>query len=263
MFGDSLSIYKYSVTINKPKDFGLNDSTHPLACLFTSENLSSRNNKFQRKEEIFDGYSDNLLINSNSNEGKPVTSLLDKNFVFHYGIISASMALDMKKTNYLAFFNTLPNDLKRDLTILLDDSIEKIECLPNTNEFSFKRKGFDSIRLSYDDLSAVLSDGAKRGLLLFSYAFNTLKDGGTLLVDEIEGSFHKNLVNNVIYLFNDEKINVNKANLVFSTHYAEILDSFRRRDSIFVCSKNEKGIGIKNVYSDFKLRGELSKSNQL
>ena len=84
----------------------------------------------------------------------------------------------------------------------------------------------------------------------------------TLIVDEIENSFQKSLVNSLIFLFNDEKINSKGAKLVFSTHYIEILDYFIRRDGINILHKDNGLINVKNLYSDYDVRTELLKSKQ-
>ena len=82
------------------------------------------------------------------------------------------------------------------------------------------------------------------------------------IVDEIENCFQKNLVNNLLFLFNDEKINKNGAQIIFSTHYVEILDYLKRRDGIFITHKENGRINAKNLYSDYDVRTELLKSKQ-
>lgn len=82
-----------------------------------------------------------------------------------------------------------------------------------------------------------------------------------MVIDEIENSFHKNLVENIIGLFNDRTINTKNATLIFTTHYVEILDIFSRKDNIFVMKKDIY-IDNGNLAVNYKLRSELSKSNQ-
>ena len=68
-------------------------------------------------------------------------------------------------------------------------------------------------------------------------AINAIKNGKVFIVDEIENCFQKNLVYNLLFLFNDEKINKYGAQIIFSTHYVEILD--------YLCyNKNKKGYEV-------------------
>ena len=58
----------------------------------------------------------------------------------------------------------------------------------------------------------------------------------------------------------DKRINTKNAQLVFSTHYAEVLDVLRRRDGVFIL-KNAGKIDITNLYLDYAFRTETLKSN--
>lgn len=263
VFGDETCLYLYEVEIGQPKEKLDNLFSRP-SCLFFNESLKRREKLYKSKEDLFSGFESKNFLPPSPVEGSRLASIsMNKSFSFHYSIMFSSLSMNWDSAWSLRFFNSLASDLKKDLITLLDDSIEEINQIPDTNnDFMFKQKGCKEKRISSRDLNYILSDGTKKGLILFSYAFSTLKSGGTLLVDEIEGSFHKNLVNNIIYLFNNKEINIKKANLIFTTHYSEILDSFRRRDPIFVCVKEENKIRVKNVYYDYHTRCELSKSKQ-
>jgi AAA15 family ATPase/GTPase len=80
-------------------------------------------------------------------------------------------------------------------------------------------------------------------------------------VDEIERSFNKNLAQNLILLFNDKAINIKNATLVYTTHYAELLDDDRRLDNINVLHRHGDQISLKNLHKDYDLNIQLSKSN--
>ena len=85
--------------------------------------------------------------------------------------------------------------------------------------------------------------------------------GFDLIVDEIENHFHKTLVDNLIMLYKDKKVNRNNATLYFSTHYCELLDLFNRSDNIFITHSRGK-IEIENMYETYGLRTELLKSKK-
>ena len=80
-------------------------------------------------------------------------------------------------------------------------------------------------------------------------------------MDEIERSFNKNLAQNLILLFNDKAINIKNATLVYTTHYAELLDDDRRLDNINVLHRHGDQISLKNLHKDYDLNIQLSKSN--
>ncbi len=115
--------------------------------------------------------------------------------------------------------------------------------------------------LSDKELYRFLSSGTTKGVNLYILAVISLKYGFDLLVDEIENHFHKTLVENLIMLYKDKKVNRHHATLIFSTHYCELLDLFNRSDNIWVTHAREK-IEIENMYESYDFRTELLKSRK-
>ena len=155
----------------------------------------------------------------------------------------------------------LKDSLVSKITGLFDDAIRTIDYDEETNVVHIVMQDKRAYKLSPKQASQFLSEGTKKGLILFGYAVVALNLGNTLVIDEIENSFHKNLVENIIMIFNDKRINKHGATLMFSTHYVEILDIFDRRDNIFLMKKDGT-ISAKNLYKDYNKRSELLKSNQ-
>ena len=114
---------------------------------------------------------------------------------------------------------------------LLDESIEKLDFISET-EIHFKRLNLEEKIINSNELINFLSSGTIRGIELYLRSIEALKLGKTILIDEIEDRFHKNLANNIIALFSDSSVNTSSAQLIFSTHYVEILDRIDRRDNI-------------------------------
>ena len=85
----------------------------------------------------------------------------------------------------------------------------------------------------------ILSAGTFCGVELYIRCIDVLKYGKTIIIDEIETSFQKNLVYNLLFLFNDGEINSKGAQIIISTHYVEILDYLSRRDNIYLAHKND------------------------
>ena len=166
----------------------------------------------------------------------------------------------VRKT-FFASLNSCDKKLVSSIIRLLDNSIEYI-IYNNVDDVVFKRAGEEEVTIHASELIAILSAGTFRGVELYIRAINALKKGKVFIVDEIENCFQKNLVYNLIFLFNDEKINKNGAQIIFSTHYVEILDYLKRRDGIFITHKENNRINVKNLYSDYDVRTELLKSKQ-
>ena len=55
-------------------------------------------------------------------------------------------------------------------------------------------------------------------MITFTLAHEVLRDGGCLIVDEIENHFNKEIVSTLIRFFMDGKLNKNGGMLIFSTH---------------------------------------------
>ena len=98
-----------------------------------------------------------------------------------------------------------------------------------------------------------------KGMITFTLAQEVLKDGGCLIVDEVENHFNKEIVSTLIRFFMDGKINKNGGMLIFSTHYPELLDEYDRNDSIFI-TRNRDGITAENLSNILK-RNDIKKSD--
>ncbi len=131
-----------------------------------------------------------------------------------------------------------------DFVRYLDPSIKKLEIVTNENDtknvkYQLQFEGSDEVYVLDDlGLDTYLSSGTIKGINILVAIKITLQTGGYLLVDEFENHLNKTLVINLINLFNSE-LNINGATLIFSTHYAEILDALTRTDGIYIAEKNE------------------------
>lgn len=100
------------------------------------------------------------------------------------------------------------------------------------------------------------SNGTKT---LFAYStviYNALKNGKTIVIDEIDNGLHPMLVRYIVGLFNDPEINKNGAQLIFNTHDINLLNlDILRRDQIYFVEKDNK-TGTSELYSlsDFSAR---------
>ncbi len=94
-----------------------------------------------------------------------------------------------------------------------------------------------------------------------TYRQIALRNGGYLIIDELENHLNKELVRMIINIFNNKDINKKGACLFFTTHYAEILDTFDRKDNIYVLTRDGDNFTKINRYSNMVKRNELKKSD--
>lgn len=142
---------------------------------------------------------------------------------------------------------------------IFDNNIKELEML---DEKRYKLVYQNHVKeLSDSELIYMLSSGTTKGILLYIFVVASLENGFDLLIDEVENHLHKTLVENMISLFKDKKVNKHSATLIFTTHYCELLDLFNRQDNIWIAKAKEK-ICLENMYEKYNIRPELLKSRQ-
>jgi AAA15 family ATPase/GTPase len=97
--------------------------------------------------------------------------------------------------------------------------------------------------------------GTQKLFLLAAPVLHVLKNGLTLVVDELESSLHPLLVNHIIGLFHDQKQNQNGAQLIFTTHNTSLLNfDIFRRDQIWFSEKDSEQATKLYPLTDFSPR---------
>ena len=85
------------------------------------------------------------------------------------------------------------------------------------------------------------SSGTQRFFARIGGWLQALENGALLVVDEIEDSLHPLLTKRLIEMVQDNSVNTNGAQILFTTHDAMLLDlNFLRRDQIWFADKDEK-----------------------
>ncbi|MDE6254504.1 MAG: ATP-binding protein [Lachnospiraceae bacterium] len=149
----------------------------------------------------------------------------------------------------------------KEILTFLDPSIENLSCEPDEKKVDIRLKfyGKDEINLNSPlALNKYLSSGTIKGLSVFMGAVFSFLEGGYLIVDELENHFNREIVSTLVRFFMDKKVNKKGATLIFSTHYSELLDEFKRNDSIYIV-KNQGGITAENLSNILK-RNDIKKS---
>ena len=87
------------------------------------------------------------------------------------------------------------------------------------------------------------SVGTQRFFSRIGLWMDAMNSGAVLVVDEIEASMHPLLTRHLIEMIQDQTINQNHAQLVFTTHDTGLLDlKLLRRDQIWFAEKDEKSM---------------------
>ncbi|MGD1822338.1 MAG: AAA family ATPase [Pleomorphochaeta sp.] len=163
-----------------------------------------------------------------------------------------SMIIKITNQHYLRFIpfidNTNLNALVKGMNYdkvyfnLFDDSLETVEFKEKDNiKIKFKKKMHNYKVMDVSEQFRLLSSGTIKGTVLLNLITTLFESEGVgyFIVDELEAHLNKTLVEFLIELFMDDKINKFGSVLVFTTHYLEILDSINRKDAIYVSTKDE------------------------
>ena len=258
------NIYFYSVNLLKNTS---DEGRNRLYALIDNESLFMKKYvkaKGKKNLENIDDVADvtSLYLQNSLKDTSAIINLVKENILVDAFTNNNVIAFDEGLLSN-SFYNILDNsnkELASSIIKLLDDSIEYIKS-DSSDYVKFKRYNEGEQILKKIELISILSSGTFRGIELYLRAIKAIKLGKVFIVDEIENCFQKNVVFNLIFLFNDERINKNNAQLIFSTHSTEILDILNRQDSINITHKNNGRINIKNL-KEYDIRVELSKSKQ-
>jgi AAA15 family ATPase/GTPase len=84
------------------------------------------------------------------------------------------------------------------------------------------------------------SSGTLKLFSMLPMLIDAFEDGGILILDELDNSFHPHIAELIIKLFNDPKVNKNNAQLIFSTHNVNLMSpEILRRDQIWLTEKQQ------------------------
>lgn len=123
-----------------------------------------------------------------------------------------------------------------------DSNIEHLEIMDKGRVYELKlANNPEPILTNEEGIIEILSSGTLKGLAVVQVALIVLKMGGYLLLDEIENHLNHQLVKLIIDLFDERQTNPFGATLVFTTHYAEVLDHLHRKDCVYFLARHNEG----------------------
>lgn len=176
-------------------------------------------------------------------------------------IMNRRMSIDLVMFTDFNFFLPQGGTVPTEIITMLDPTIEYI-TVENINEKVITRLKFynqnELILLNPTELNIYLSSGTVKGVRVFTDAVRVLKNGGYLIVDEIENHFNRELVVSLLRLFMSKENNPKGAVIVFSTHYPELLDEIERNDAVFI-TRSDRGLSVDNLNSLLR-RNDMKKS---
>lgn len=173
---------------------------------------------------------------------------------------SSIMIRDMLNWTDYNILNIL-GQFPKELLTFLDPSIEYLKCDLIEKKVDIRLKFYETEEIIINSpmlLGHYLSSGTIKGLSVFMNASIAFSEGGYLIVDEIENHFNREIVATLIRFFMNARVNKDGATLLFSTHYSELLNEFKRNDSIYI-ARNRGGITAENLSNVLK-RNDIKKS---
>ncbi|MDD3416022.1 MAG: ATP-binding protein [Lachnospiraceae bacterium] len=136
-----------------------------------------------------------------------------------------------------------------------DFRVEKIPAEGDSKENKYKinalHKKIDSDEMAEIPL-VMESAGTLKMFALYPELQEVINKGSVFFIDELNARLHPLLVRNFILTFLNPQINVNHAQLVFTTHDTwQLSNQLLRRDEIWFTEKSHQGISTLYSLSDF------------
>ncbi|WP_010183373.1 AAA family ATPase [Sphingomonas sp. PAMC 26605] len=149
------------------------------------------------------------------------------------GVAKVTME-ENEKAGDLRLPEGMPEDIKE--AILEQNSM--------TAKFWVKTQSGELVSFESEDMS----DGTVRLLEVLPVILKAFSRGSVLMMDEMDAHFHTDLVDLVLKLFHDEEINAKNAQLIFTTHDTNVLNSESlRRDQIWFASKLDGSSSLRSL----------------
>ena len=248
----------YHLTSEMIKEKNLDGSTK---INISSERLWAKSATTRINKSNLLDYCENTPIRVRNNSDEYLQEDVSIMIAVNKQINSRNLLVDLVMYTNINYFFAYDALISKDIISLLDPTIEYIS-IENINDKNITKLKFykqqEIILLDPTELNAYLSSGTVKGLRVFSDAIRVLKNGGYMIVDEIENHFNRELVASLLRLFMNKKTNPKGAVLIFSTHYSELLDELERNDSVFI-TRSEEGMTVDNL-NDLLKRNDMKRS---
>ena len=257
---------KYKFTTDKKELNSITQKTKDNV-LFLSSSAQWNYNKTNVAFEWFNKKLATIGTKDYRNISTVTVELLNQFNEFQYlirkAIIEADFGIEdikasIKKFTHEEIPSEIPSTLK---DMILKEKIDLEEIKIETFHRFFNNNGEKNI-VSFD-FEQEESEGTKRLFALIGPWIFALKNGQTLIVDELDVKLHYLLIEFLIKLFHDPTQNKNNAQLIFTTHNIHLLDqNIFRRDQIWFTEKNPV-TGATDLYSLVEYRPRPRKDKDI
>lgn len=141
-----------------------------------------------------------------------------------------------------------------------DETIRGFEVtqLPPQEDSKEERYLIDALhkKIGSDEMAKIPLSSESAGTLkmfaLYPELQEVLQNGGVFCIDELNARLHPLLVRNFVLTFLNPEINVNHAQLIFTTHDTwQLSNQLLRRDEIWFTEKDEAGVSTLYSLADF------------
>lgn len=189
--------------------------------------------KYIRSNIVHIGLNDHMMINDFHDNEKLVNRVSSLLCQFDTGVSKIQAKVSDVPTIEPNFPDTFPKELKE---MLLEQSKKTFEFAHKTdnNQIEIFKQSMES-------------DGTLKLFEMIPLLIEAFENGEVLIIDELDSSLHPHIAELIIKLFNDAEVNTKNAQLIFSTHNIQLMDSQNlRRDQIWF---TEKRNGSTSLYS--------------
>ena len=261
----------YSFTEDKAKRKLISEAVAPnqlffsVACTMNDTACTSAMKWFRERVYFSRAYSDiprQLL--EYSNDATMLKSISEYARAADLGIEEMQFEINSKEVkDELDLPEELPEGIKTALTQFMhilaetsNNSETRLKMGEVTATSRHQGRNLDGDKQLYTLELADESDGTRKLMSIAPAIESVLKNGGILLVDEIERELHPMLVELIVSKFQSKKTNPNGAQIVFTTHNTELLSmELLRKDQLYFVDKaNEDGASELYSISEFSTR---------
>lgn len=142
----------------------------------------------------------------------------------------------------------------------------------NIEDYRIEEIGEDKIRIftihevggvKYELALNEESSGTKKLFSVLGLIIESILNGATLVVDELDAKLHPSLLKYIISLYTDKSINLNGSQLIFTSHDLSTMTSeVFRRDEVWFVAKNQEQESTLYSLVEFKQRKDVRKYSE-
>lgn len=203
----------------------------PKSALFLSVARSLEQKSITGVSDWFSKLSIELANRHTEMDKQRAIDYIEENTITKEEMIAFLISADISISNF---------DIKEETVIVPEDFPDALKEFISDKNKEVITQHFvagQSYSLNFSDESS----GTQQVFNFAAQIIRVIKNGGVLVIDELNSFLHPLLVKHIVGLFGNLKTNPKHAQLIFTTHETSIMTtSFLRRDQIWFCDKNKE-----------------------